>query len=109
MLVNRGLADAMLRLSRDTGLGVKVYADRIPFEGNSFAVGKELDIDPVGAAMNGGEDYQLLFTVPILKAEEFRREFQDFDIIGHLALPEAGAALVLPSGVELPVTAQGWQ
>ena len=109
ILVNRGLADAMLRLGRDTGLGVKVYADRIPFEGNSFAVGKELDIDPVGAAMNGGEDYQLLFTVPILKAEAFRRDFQDFDIIGHLALPEAGAALVLPSGVELPVTAQGWQ
>ncbi len=109
VLVTRGLADAVLRLGRDSGLGVKVYADMIPFEGNSFALGKELDIDPMSAAMNGGDDFQLLFTVPILKAEAFRRDFQDFAIIGHLALPEAGTSLVLPSGAELPVTAQGWK
>ena len=107
-LVNRGLADAALRLSRQTGLGVKIYAEKIPFEGNSFAVGKELDIDPVSAAMNGGDDLQLLFTIPILQAEEFRKEFQTFDIIGHLALSEAGTVLVLPTGVEMPLTAQGW-
>ena len=107
-LVSRGLADAVLRLVRDTGLGAKVYADKIPFEGNSFALGRELDIDPVSAAMNGGDDYRLLFTVPILSLEKFRREFQTFDIIGHLALPEVGAVLVTPDGVELPMKAQGW-
>ena len=89
-------------------LGAKVYADKIPFEGNSFALGRELDIDPVSAAMNGGDDYRLLFTVPILSLEKFRREFQTFDIIGHLALPEVGAVLVTPDGVELPMKAQGW-
>ena len=107
-LVSRGLADAVLRLVRDTGLGAKVYADKLPFEGNSFALGRELDIDPVSAAMNGGDDYRLLFTVPILSLEKFRREFQTFDIIGHLALPEVGAVLVTPDGVELPMKAQGW-
>ena len=107
-LVSRGLADAVLRRVRDTGLGAKVYADKIPFEGNSFALGRELDIDPVSAAMNGGDDYRLLFTVPILSLEKFRREFQTFDIIGHLALPEVGAVLVTPDGVELPMKAQGW-
>ena len=107
-LVSRGLADAALRLVRDTGFGAKVYADKIPFEGNSFALGRELDIDPVSAAMNGGDDYRLLFTVPILSLEKFRREFQTFDIIGHLALPEVGAVLVTPDGVELPMKAQGW-
>ena len=107
-LVSRGLADAVLRLVRDTGLGAKVYADKIPFEGNSFALGRELDIDPVSAAMNGGDDYRLLFSVPILSLEKFRREFQTFDIIGHLALPEVGAVLVTPDGVELPMKAQGW-
>lgn len=106
--VNRGLADAVLRLSRDSGLGAKIYADRIPFEGNSFSLGKEMDIDPISAAMNGGDDYVLLFTVPILKLEEFRRSFQTFDIIGHLAKPEVGAVLVSPDGLEHQISAQGW-
>lgn len=103
-LVDKGLAAAMKTLAERTGLGVKVYADKIPFEGGSFDLGKSIDADPVSAAMNGGEDYQLLFTVPILKLEKFRRDFQTFDIIGHLALPEAGCVLVEPTGVELPVT-----
>ena len=107
--VTRGLADALKRLTRDSGLGAKVYADRIPFEGNSFQLGKQLDIDPVSAAMNGGDDMRLLFTVPILHLERFRRDFQTFDIIGHLARPEVGAVLVTPEGVEFPVKAQGWR
>ena len=107
--VTRGLSDALKRLSRDSGLGAKVYADKIPFEGNSFQLGKELDMDPVSAAMNGGDDNRLLFVVPILHLEKFRREFQTFDVIGHLAQPEAGTVLVTPEGVEFPVKAQGWQ
>ena len=106
--VTRGLADAILRLNRDCGLGAKIYADKIPFEGNSFALGRELDVDPVSAAMNGGDDCRLLFTVPILKLEKFRADFQTFDIIGHLAQPEVGCALVTPDGVELPLSAPGW-
>ncbi|MBQ0143966.1 MAG: hypothetical protein KBS78_02150 [Bacteroidales bacterium] len=108
-LVSHGLSDVLKRLVRDTGLGAKVYADKIPFEGNSFASGKEMDIDPISAAMNGGDDFRLLFTVPILAADKFRRDFQTFDIIGHMARPEVGAVLVTPEGVELPVKAQGWK
>ncbi len=106
--VSRGLSDAVLRLSRDSGLGVKIYADKIPFEGNSFALGKELDIDPVSAAMNGGDDFRLLFVVPIGRYEEFRKEFNGFDIVGHLARPEVGTVLVTPDGLEHAVSAQGW-
>ena len=94
---------------RATGLGAKVYADKIPFEGNSFSLGKELDIDPVSAAMNGGDDFRLLYVIPILQAEKFRRDFQSFDIIGHLAQGDVGAVLVTPEGVELPLRAQGWE
>ena len=108
-LITHGLADAVKRIAEKTGLGAKVYADRIPFEGNSFELGRKLDLDPVSAAMNGGEDYQLLFVVPISEAEKFRRDFQTFDIIGHLALPEVGTVLVTPEGVELPLRAQGWK
>ncbi len=106
--VRSGLADVLKSLVRDTGLGAKVYADKIPFEGNSFALGKELNIDPISAAMNGGDDYRFLFTIPILSLDKFRKDFQTFDIIGHLALPEAGAVLVTPEGLEMPVKAQGW-
>ena len=106
--VTRGLADAVKRLTRDSGLGAKIYAEKIPFEGNSFSLGRELDMDPVSAAMNGGDDCRLLFVIPILHAEKFRRDFQTFDIIGHLAQPDAGTVLVTPDGVEFPVKAQGW-
>jgi len=108
-LVTRGLADAVKRLVRDSGLGAKIYVDRLPFAGNTFDLGKELNIDPLSAALNGGEDYRLLFTVPIGKHDKFRHDFQTFDIIGHLAKPEVGAALVTPDGVELPLKAQGWK
>ena len=103
-----GLSDAVLKLTRDSGLGAKIYADKIPFEGNSFTLGSELDIDPISAAMNGGDDYKLLFTIPILKLDKFRADFQTFDIIGHMAQSEVGAVLLTPEGVELPLKAQGW-
>ena len=107
-LVTRGLADAIKRLVRDSGLGAKIYVDKLPFAGKTFDLGKEMDIDPMSAALNGGEDYRLLFTIPIGKHDKFRHDFQTFDIIGHMAKPEVGAALVTPDGVELPLKAQGW-
>ena len=107
-LVTRGLADAVRRLVRDSGLGAKIYIDKLPFAGKTFELGKELDIDPMSAALNGGEDYRLLFTIPIGKHDKFRHDFQTFDVIGHLAKPEVGAAVVTPDGVELPIKAQGW-
>ena len=78
------------------------------YAGKTFDLGKELDIDPISAALNGGEDYRLLFTIPIGKHDKFRHDFQTFDIIGHLAKPEVGAVIVTPDGVELPMKAQGW-
>lgn len=107
-LVNRGLSDAARRLNRDSGLGVKLYTDKIPFEGNSFEAGKKLNIDPVSAALKGGDDYRLMFVIPMSAYETFRHDFQTFSIIGHLAQPEVGTVLVTHEGVELPVHAQGW-
>lgn len=108
-LVTRGLADAVKCLVRDSGLGAKIYVDKIPFAGKTFELGKEMNIDPMSAALNGGEDYRLLFTIPIGKHDKFRHDFQTFDVIGHLAKPEVGACVVTPDGVELPIKAQGWK
>lgn len=107
--VRHGLADAVKRLGRDSGLGVKIYADRMPFAGNTFSVAKQLDIDAISAAMGGGDDYCLLFTVPLGMHEAFRHDFQTWDIIGHLAKADVGEVLVTPDGIEFPIKAQGWQ
>ncbi len=108
-LVTRGLADSVRRLVRDSGLGAKIYVDKLPFAGKTFDLGKQLNIDPMSASLNGGEDYRLLFTIPIGKHDKFRHDFQTFDIIGHLAKPEVGAVIVTPDGAELPIRAQGWK
>lgn len=107
--VTRGLADAVKRLVRDSGLGAKIYVDKIPFEAGTFDLGKKFDIDPISAAFNGGDDCRLLFTVPIGSHDKFRHDFQTYDIIGHTAKKEVGAVIVTPDGVELPLRSQGWK
>ena len=106
--LTRGLGEAVLRLTRDTGLGAKVYLEKIPISSQTFAMAEEIDMDPVTAAMNGGDDYKFLFTVPLGKHDVIRKDFQDFEVIGHLARPDVGAVLVTPEGAELPIHAQGW-
>jgi len=106
--VTKGLSDAVLRLNRDSGSGVKIYADKIPFEGNSFSLSKELNIDPISAAMNGGDDYVLMYVIPSAQFDTFAKEFKTFEVIGHLAKAEVGAVLVSPDGLEHPVSAPGW-
>lgn len=107
--VDKGLSDAVKRLTRQSGLGAKIYLDRIPFGGGLFDAAKELGIDAASTALNGGEDWRILFVIPIWQFEKFRHDFQTWQVIGHLALPEAGAGLVMPDGVELPLRAQGWK
>ena len=106
--LTEGLGAAILRLTKDTGFGAKVYVEKIPISSQTFAMAEEIDIDPVTAAMNGGDDYRFIFTVPIGKHDTIRKDFQDFDVIGHLAKPDVGAVLVTPEGAELTIKAQGF-
>ena len=106
--VRNGLADAVKRLSCDTGLGAKIYVERIPIADKVFDMADEIGMDPLAAALNGGDDFRYLFVIPIGLHDVFRRDFQTFDVIGHLAKPEAGAVIVTPEGAELPLKAQGW-
>ena len=93
---------------KETGLGAKLYLDKIPISSQTFAVAEELNMDPITAAMSGGDDYKFIFTVPIEKHEVIRHDFQDYDIIGHTAKPEVGAVMVTPEGAELEIKAQGY-
>ena len=106
--LTRGLGEAVLRLTRDTGLGAKVYLGKIPISSQTFAMAEEIDMDAVTAAMNGGDDYKFIFSVPLEKHDALRKEFHDFEVIGHTARPEVGAVLVTPEGAELPIRAQGY-
>lgn len=104
--VNRGLGATAKQLEEATGLGVKLYIDKIPISSKAFEVAKELNLDPITAAINGGDDYKLVFTAPISCHEILRRDFQDWDVIGHLARPEVGTVLVTPEGAEINIRAQ---
>lgn len=107
--VSRGLGAAAKQIASDTGLGVKIYLGKIPISSKTFEMSEELNIDPITAAINGGDDYRLLFVVPISCHDVLRRDFQDWDIIGHLARPEAGEVLVTPEGAEISIHAQGYE
>ena len=106
--LTRGLGEAVIRLTRDTGWGAKIYLEKIPISSQTFAMAEEIDMDVVTAAMNGGDDYKFLFVIPIGQHETFRKEFHDYEIIGHLARPDVGPVLVTPEGAELPIHAQGY-
>ena len=100
---SRGLAEAVHVLCERTGFGAKIYLDRIPIASETFALADEIGIDAVTAAINGGDDYRVIFTLPIDQFEAFHKEIQTFDVIGHLCHADAGAVLVTPDGAELPM------
>ena len=103
--VTKGLAEAVKKLSAATGLGAKVYVDKIPISSHTFDMAEEINMDVFTAAMNGGDDYRLLFTVPIDKHEVLSKEIQTYDIIGHLCKPDVGCQLVTPEGAEIEIKA----
>lgn len=100
-----GLASDALQLCRASECGLRLYLERIPIAAETRAMAEELNADPIVAMLNGGEDYELLFTVP-LEARDKILHFGGVDVIGHVT--ERGAVLVTPEGGELPLTAPGF-
>ena len=84
-----------------------MYADRIPIDPQATSLAEEMHIDPLTAAMNGGEDYELLFTVPMDKHETVAA-LPDISVIGHITTADTGAYLVPSHGDDIRITAQGW-
>jgi len=101
--ITKGLGEAVLRLTQDTGFGAKIYLDKIPIASGTMEMAEEIDMEAVTAAFNGGDDYKFIFTLPIECHDTIRKEFQDFDVIGHLAKPEVGAVMVTPEGAEIDI------
>ena len=102
-----GLASDMLQLCRASKCGVRLYLERIPIAQQTTRLSEEMHSDPVGAALHGGEDYELLFTVPLAMQEQVMR-MGGIDVIGHITSEESGAFLVTPDGAEIRLRAQGF-
>lgn len=108
IFITDGLAAAVKELSSEFGVGAKIYLDKIPIASQTMEMAKEINMDAVTAALNGGDDYKFLFIIPLEEHEKFHKEFPNVDIIGHLCKPQAGTLLVTPEGAEIPLQAQGF-
>lgn len=96
--ITRGLAHAVKSVCESTGSGARIFLDKIPIASQTFEMAKEINIDALTAALNGGDDYKFLFVIPLSEHERFHKEFPNVDIIGYLTAKENGAALVTPEG-----------
>jgi thiamine-monophosphate kinase len=102
-----GLASDLMQLCKASKCGARIYLDRIPIARQTTALAEEMHTDPVIAALNGGEDYELLFTVPLAMQEQVMR-LGLVDVIGHITAEATGAYLVTPDGGEIRLKAQGF-
>jgi len=102
-----GLSSDLMQLCRASKCGARIYLERIPLAKQTTALAEEMHLDPVTAALNGGEDYELLFTVPLAMQEQVARTGL-VDIIGHIPPESTGCRLVTPDGGEIALKAQGF-
>ncbi|MFC2412097.1 MAG: thiamine-phosphate kinase [Bacteroides sp.] len=106
MDVSDGLSSEILHICHASGVGARIYPERIPIDQQTLSVCEEMGMDPLTAALNGGEDYELLFTVPL--AAQKKVDDMGINTIGYIAKPEAGVVAVTSDGSEVPIRAQGW-
>lgn len=107
MDVSDGLSSELLHICWQSHTGCRVYEDRIPIDYQTAVMAEELGMNLVTAAMNGGEDYELLFTVP-LHMHDAVSKLEGIKVIGHITKEDLGCMLVTRDGAELPIKAQGW-
>jgi len=105
--ISDGLASDILHICHDSGKGCAIYEERIPVDMSTITMCDSLKIDPTTAALNGGEDYELLFTIAQNDYEKIKT-FAEVSIIGHITDSNAGTNLVTRSGQMVPLRAQGW-
>lgn len=107
MDVSDGLSSELLHICKESGVGCRVYENRIPIDYQTAVMAEELNMNLVTAAMNGGEDYELLFTVPLTDHEKVE-QMKTARLIGRITKPELGAYMVTRDDAEVEIRAQGW-
>ena len=107
MDISDGLSSELLHISKQSNVGCRIYEDRIPIDYQTAAMAEQFNMNLSTAALNGGEDYELLFTVP-LTVHDKASEIKGVKVIGHITRPELGNYLVGRDGGEVELKAQGW-
>lgn len=105
--ISDGLSSEILHICQDSGTGCKLFAEHIPIDPETEALAEEFNITALVAALNGGEDYELLFTV---SPEEYVKikDIAKIKPVGHITDKENGCNLITPDGTFIPLKAQGW-
>lgn len=107
MDVSDGLSSELLHICKNSNTGCRVYEDRIPIDYQTALMAEELNMNLITAAMNGGEDYELLFTVPLTDHDRIEN-IKGVKMIGYVTEPQLGCAMITRDGQEFPLKAQGW-
>ena len=103
-----GLASDLMQLCKASDCGARIYLERIPIARQTHQLAEEMHTDPVVAALNGGQDHELLFTVPLSMQEQVMR-LGLVDVIGHITQPGTECYLVTPDGSDIRLKAQGFK
>ena len=106
--ISDGLSSELLHISKESNVGCRIFEERLPIDYQTAIMAEEFNMNLSTAALNGGEDYELLFTVPLGFHDEVS-EIKGIKIIGHITKPEYGNLLVGRDGGEIELKAQGWQ
>ena len=107
MDISDGLSSELLHICKQSDAGCRIYEDRIPIDYQTALMAEELNMNLVTAAMNGGEDYELLFTVPLHYHDQVSK-IPGIKVIGHITKPSLGCAMITRDGNEIPLKAQGF-
>jgi len=105
--ISDGLSSEILHICKASRTGCRLYEDKIPIDSQTKEMALEMNINPLVAALNGGEDYELLFTIPVTDFEKIKGD-PDITVIGHMTSEDEGAMLVTGSGALIPLVAQGF-
>lgn len=107
MDVSDGLSSELLHICRQSQTGCRIYEERLPLDYQTAAMAEELNLNVSTCALNGGEDYELLFTVP-LEQNDAVQALEDIRVIGYITDADKGCALITRDGGEFALKAQGW-
>jgi thiamine-monophosphate kinase len=105
--VSDGLSSEITHLCKQSNLGARIYEEKVPIHSDTYELAVKMIIDPVSCYMNGGEDYELLFTVS-QSAYEALKEENDISIIGHMMSPDNGIRMMSKGGQLIDIKAKGW-
>ena len=108
MDISDGLSSELMHICSQSGVGCAVYEDKIPIDYQAAVQAEEMNLNIVTCALNGGEDYELLFTCSLSDYEKLV-PLDDVYLVGHITKKEYGMNLIGRNGEELPLKAQGWQ